>query len=433
MRTSLTYLLACFALGACATANHEPPEAISASASTLEYWIPQTSVKVAADVTVTGCSAPGAAQPYVSFKVDIQPTVTPEPSDINYRLDGGDLSGWWTSHDLALTLYDNKTLKSVNSTDSNRVLPVITNVIKTATSIFAAAAGSGNPNGLECTDQARKALQSLTMLKSAIASAQAEMPRANAKRAAELSAQIAAMSTEAGRLATSSPLNFTLPGSAVQLDRRGGYIDWDSVPKESVTDASMINNPHAFRLVYCLDPKPAGKSEIKCDKSTASPDKPALIPLQTAPTACGSDTSCTRTIVLREPKQGVLTIAAEGNAYAAQGKALKTVVLPIGQWGDFTLLSTSVGLAQTRTIAFDLDAYGAKTSLTWKSDARAESIAGGVASAADAASTLLGKVQGSDLAAQTIELNELQTQQKLNQLKRCKAILDAGGFVCPTS
>jgi hypothetical protein len=345
---------------------------------------------------------------------------------------GAELSSWWTSHDLSIAKYDdNGAIKTLNSTDANQVLPTLTNVIKSVTSILSLA-GSPNPNGLDCSDDVRSALGAVKELSTHIKEAQKALPGATPNSAAALAAAVTAYANESARITTTAPIHFTLAPKDLAFDKSAAYLTWSDseIPNNAFTPASLGAAKDSFRLVYCLAPQVAGEVKTACTSSSA--DKPVDVALSKAPSTCGSDTNCTTTIVLREPKQAVLTIVFEGRAYSdRQGTVAVAKTFPISQWGGFTLLSTSVGLAENRTISFTLDEYGAKTSFGWKTDARAESISGGVAGVLDPVSTLASKIEGQNLADENAEINELQTQQKLNQLRACQAVIEAGGYTCP--
>jgi hypothetical protein len=421
-------LLSALALVGCCTDNPSQSSGEPAPRDTaaIEYSVPETSAKLGVDVTITECSPKSAAEQYAMLKVEVTPTFAAVASKTRYRLVGADLSSWWTSHDLLITKYDSGTIKTVNSTSANRVLPAITNVIKGLVSVFAIA-GSGNRNGLNCSDEVRSALKAAKDLGVKVKAAQAGLTTASPASAVSMGAALTIYTNEIARIKTSAPLHFTLKPQEVVFDKSAGYVDWPitDFPEKSFKADSL--EPKSFRLVYCLSEEVAGQPSctVKSADGAKSISNPA------APTSCVGDPNCTKTIVLRQPKQGILTVVLEGEAYGdGQGKIALSKSFPVAQWGEFSVLSSSVGLAENQTVSFSLDEYGSKTTFGWKSDARAESVTGGVGSVLDSTATLAGKLDGQDLAREKAEIDELQTQQKLNQLRACKAIIEAGGYTC---
>jgi hypothetical protein len=259
----------------------------------------------------------------------------------------------------------------------------------------------------------------------------AALENANSAQATELATALAGIDAEIGRLATSDALHFELPAKPVSFSANGGFLSWDldDLPAAALTPTTA----KPFGVGYCIEAQTEPDPEAKCDLAMVRAGEARSIPIPSAPDGCGADKACTRTIVMREPKRALLTIVAEGAAFGSkQGKRLKAVGLPVTQWGEYTLLSTSVGLAESRTVGFSLDEFGGKTTFAWKSDARAESITGGLGSALEPGAALAGKIRDRELAEDKAELDRLETDQKLRNARACKAILDEGGK-CPSS
>ena len=422
-RVGVPLLVLAVAVSGCGQ-KPRPQSTVLASAATYEYAIPDTSAKVALQVSITECS------PSAQFKIEPQVTVAAVRGPHQYRLVGGDLSGWWTSHDLALASYETGALKTVNSSDADKTFAVVTNVIKGVASALAIA-GAPSASGLPCSAQATAAIAALKKLKDRRTVLAADLQAATSAQATELATALAGIDTEIGRIATSDALRFELPAKPVAFSTKGGSISWDlnDIPATALVPTSAKE----FRVDYCIEEQKEPDPEAKCDLAMANQGAATKVLIADAPKDCEGDQGCTRTIVMREPKRALLTLVAQGAAFGSkQGKRLKAVSLPVAQWGEYTLLSTSVGLAESRTVGFSLDEYGGKTSFAWKSDARAESITGGVASALEPGATLAGKIRDSDLTDQKAELDRLETDQKLRKARACKAILDAGG-ACPSS
>lgn len=403
-----------------------PPSAGSAavtSAAYYDYVLPETSAKISLQIAVTGCD------PSATFKLEPVVTVAAVRGPDHYRLVGGDLSSWFKSHDLSLTSWDSGALKSLNSADADKTFSVITNVIKGVVSL-AAIAGSSNPTGITCSPQTKSALANLKALKDHREQLAKSLATSTAAYATGLAAAITATDAEIGRLATSESLRFELPAKDVDLLHAGGEVAWDDDDLPTILTAAA-GDAKKFSIAFCVAEQGAAEPEAKCSLNDAAKGKTVGMGVERPPRSCGSDANCSRTIVMREPVRAVLTFVGSGQAFdKRRGKAVKSVALPIAQWGTISMLSTNVGLAKSRAVGFGLDEYGGRNSFTWKSDARADSLTGGAATALDAGATLTGKIRDADLTADKAELDRLDTGQKLAKARACQAILDSGG-TCP--
>ena len=103
----------------------------------------------------------------------------------------------------------------------------------------------------------------------------------------------------------------------------------------------------------------------------------------------------------------------------------------VAQWSKPAQLCLDVGFGESRSVSLTFDKFGQTKEFSWTTDARAASVAGALAGIAPDAVALRTALQGpSALAEQKAEVDALETQQKLNKLRACRAILDAGGFNC---
>ena len=95
-------------------------------------------------------------------------------------------------------------------------------------------------------------------------------------------------------------------------------------------------------------------------------------------------------------------------------------------------LCLDVGFGENRTVALKFDSFGRTTSFGWNSEATGEEISGAVAGYASSLTGIAASLGGpSKLDDQKQEIDQLNTQLTLNQLRKCEAIIDAGGFTCP--
>ncbi len=438
MRNVLMLLAAM--LGGCATqppAN--PADAQSKlSGATIAYSLPITEASVSQELMITGC-AEGKAKVQSTINVAVAAVQGPE----QYVLSGKDWSSWTKSRDVTITLHDNGAIKTLNATSSDRTFAVVTNIIKGLTAFQ--GIGSPNDSGLSCQPATQGALKTVAYLESQVKTLRDSLATmSDANQIAATIKTIDALAAQAATLKTSKLLTISLPAKAINLDGQAGRLVWansqlsDWLIKKNTDEATDETNGvgAALTLGYCLQRSDAGP--IPCDRNKLkglAPQaelSPATAPAASAP--CKDDVGCKRTLVLRPPVAGVATFVAVGQGYGTKtGQALKVIKLPIAQWGQYTYVSLDVGLAQSRTVGLSLDEYGRATSLTWKSDARAESITGGAVGVLEATSAYRKVVDGEALAERNAYITDLESRQKYNKIRLCEEIIKSGGFKCPES
>jgi hypothetical protein len=115
---------------------------------------------------------------------------------------------------------------------------------------------------------------------------------------------------------------------------------------------------------------------------------------------------------------------------SANDEPLAEQPILISQWGELSELPLRAAFGENYTFAFGLDEFGRRTSASWKSDARGESITGSGVSIVDAANGVRTAFK-TDVQEQQDEITRLETQQKLNELEFCRQVIEAGGFKCP--
>ena len=425
MKNAIALLAAAGLLANCTGTGPVKSTGVS-SAAYYDYILPETSAKVSLAVTIVECL------PNAAFKIEPTVTVAAVRGPAKYRLVGGNLSQWFTSHDLSLASYETGALKSLNSADADKTFAVVTNVVKGVISAVAIA-GAPNPTGIDCSAKAAAAITLLKKLKAQRSLLAGKLASADAVNGQGLTAALAAIDAEIGRLSASEDLRFELSAEPIDLSKGGGTIAWK---KDDFPDSLMMVPPgtlaQAFTIAYCLEDQADGTLEAKCTPTDAANGAAVHRSGSLPPKSCGEDADCSRTIVMREPRRAFLTVIASGAAFGKRnGKPIKALALPIAQWGEPTMLSTNLGLGKSRTVGFGLDEYGARNSFAWKSDARADTITGGASSVLEQGATLADKLRADEqLAKDKAELDRLDTGQKLQKARACQAILDAGG-TCP--
>lgn len=102
----------------------------------------------------------------------------------------------------------------------------------------------------------------------------------------------------------------------------------------------------------------------------------------------------------------------------------------ISQWGEITYFPLSAGFGGSKTLSMTLDEFGSVSSYGWKSNASGNALTTFSASAFESIKGISDVEQGETLAEKKAEIDELETQQKLNKLRECEAIIKNGGYNC---
>jgi hypothetical protein len=335
---------------------------------------------------------------------------------------------------------------------SDRTFAIITSVLKFAVAV-AALDSSGAVSLGPCNDSTADALRASDALKRRIEQLRAQLVSGSAGSATDLSDEINALAAERARLLT-GPLQLTLTAHvapiqnvptasfAGRVESAGGYISWQrSDFAKWVRPGGADGSINEFQLGYCFARRQ--NPEAACDATRINGGVRHAAEIsrlraddQFQRPACAPD--CSQTLVFREPVSANMSVIVQSAGFSRNGAnvdagtVLKTGDVSIAQWGELTYLPLRVGFGGSRTIALGLDEFGRRTHFEWKSDARLESIAGGAADAAGQAIALRTAVNGRSAAERQAEITELQAQQTLNTLRYCQAVIESGGFVCPT-
>lgn len=418
MRRAFVTILLVTAAATGATAQVAPP------ADSIEYALADTVFDITLDLALEGCATHPATLGGVGDSIRVKPTVTlapvaqasPLPSN-RFRLSGANLASWWQKRDLAVTLYDNGTLKSVGATSADRTAAIVANVIKLGTTLAGLGVVSLNgehaPTPPRCTSETARTVAELTALRSRIRQLQDSLAGTldpqkikNSKDAIDKLAQRAAEL----RNGPDGPLFLSLKTRLTPPARPGTVtVAWpaDSFKKWFGEDAA----------------RGAGFAGLQV---SFEPAPPAVAPVADAPS-----TNLKRPfIVVREPVLANVSVAPAAGVHANGFDSAKAKTKAwIGQWGGKSYYQVRAGFGESKKLALELDPFGRKTSMTVNRDARAEAISGGLAGIGDAA--LAYQTATSETRSQELRIKELETQQKYNKIKLCEAIIEEGGFTCP--
>ncbi|MEM7293465.1 MAG: hypothetical protein AAF420_08745, partial [Pseudomonadota bacterium] len=408
----------------------------------IAYTLPYTHAKVTATLTLKSCT-PMRASANVSVVPIAAPSSLPEEQFI---ISGKALQSITKSRDVAVTLHENRTLKTVNATTADKTPTIIGNVIKLAT-LFLAPAGGGS---LTCTDDVAELLDHVDTLKTKIAALREKQYDENHSGDETVAKNINALAAELARLNT-GPLQVKLSSVvAIQPELKAGYITWKEHHfRKWIEDPAVHARPQLlgrevpeFKLRYCIwaqgdDEKDctttladAGAAALDCRPKdiTCPPGVPAYDPAA-AKVDCGT---CSNTLVFREPVPAKFVVVADADNYVRPvGTQLAQSRIAISQWGTAATLPMSVGFGGSKSVSITLDPFGQRTAFGWKSNSSGEVVTGALSTLGEQYIGFRDRDDGASLKEITDESTYLEAKQKLNRLEACREIIENGGYTCP--
>ncbi|MGR4877054.1 hypothetical protein [Pseudoxanthomonas sp. LARHCG66] len=449
VRTALKTKLLCagiLALCGCATARPEQPKN---TASYIDYQLPVTNAQIALNLVLTSCNPVEA-----KAEVSIIPMVTPTPfAEHRFRVNGEDLRSYTKKQDLKIELHPVGSIKSINSSTEDRTAAIVGNVLKIVAPIVGAA--GSKPTAQACNDTTKEALVRYGSLTSDISDLRKSMvgakdPAATQKKIDAFAAEAALIRTEllsltltrqielyrtvyvppAGtpaRTDTASDRPKNVGGERIRWSRQD-LKKWFTVPGSDTMTADW------FSIGWCLRgddvPGNAACSAIQFDQIF---DNSVPEVRTAAKISCDiADAKCPTTLVFREPVAAKLTVISLDSSLKSDLTPLAKAPMAMAQWGEVTYLPLTVGFGQARNLSLSLDEFGRRSTFGWTSNAQMEGITGGALGVVESAAALRASRESADLKSMKAEADELQMQLTLNKLRNCKAVIDAGGYNCPT-
>lgn len=428
-------------LGGCQTTDPGP-------AASIQYRLPSTNVQARLTLDLQECNVildGRETAPTRGHAVLARLSVTPIASrqDSIYSVSGIDLSHARIRREFALNVRPNGVIQSVNSTTDERSPEIIGNSLKLTAQLSqiipVTTASNVLNNPLACRPEVRAAItrarlieDQITYLRQQLISSNipAQADRETVEQINELAAELVSLRNGILRIETTATSNLAFnpgPNSFSGLTMNiTPFVDWfdhrDNIEErvrtagerreavERITD--LVNQQ--FALAW-----------------TAA-QAPAAIRQHASETRDLRD--CDFNIAIPDPTEYRISVTNFGTNLAGLRPAIINV--PVGQWrSDETPyeLCLDAGFGENRTVNLAFDEFGRTAKFTWNSDARVESVTAGLAGAVTAANSVADGFDGSNqLERDKAEIEELTTQRTLNQLRACQAILDAGGFTCPT-
>lgn len=403
-------------VGGCAATNSKNDSA----AASITYAMPETSLRIGLDLVLKDCSG---KQFLVTPTITTSPVVTTGPE--RFAIGSKELVSAIQKRDVSIGLYENGTLKTVNAATSDRSLAIIANVLKLATSVIGLTGFNATNVVPECNPKSVAAIQRVKALEDQRDRIREYMLRGgNPERVGRARQAIEAIALEIAET-RSNQLRLELKRDIKLVDRKAMQdsngnttfsVEWDAAPFEKWVDAEYAA---------------AAAARFKLTAEITVPDTASLKLADEAEPKCKTG-SCPF-FALREPVAALAKIRpAEPASWPEFSPNAVQLQLPVSQWGQKTYLSLTAPFAQSRTIKFELDPFGRKTSFGFASEASAEAITGGLLAAVDAGGALDKATANQTEHQKRLEkIAELEAQQKYNKLIRCEEIIAAGGYLCP--
>lgn len=428
---SFAPVIAAVAMCACAAQGSKPDAA--QDGSYIDYRLPVTAAMVNVNLTITSCTPLKA-----SAVVALNPVVRPSPYDEHqFRIRGTDLASFWKKRELKIELYPNNAIKSLNASVADRTGAIITNAIKIVGALAAFDPSAPRPAGAPvCNPATDQAVRDADVLKGRIKALQQQVVNAPAANPEAIRKQIDAVAAEVGRLqADSLTIALTQTIEFGNKEDAAGFVRWKAEDFRKWFKSAGAETIPEWSLAWCVERPKAGQDPT-CSADQAKGSEAGTLDARRLEKAVLPEcvaSKCARTLVFREPRIAALALVTASDAFAdiKPDTQLAQATFPMPQWGVMTYFPLDVGFAGSKSLTLTFDEFGRRTSFGWASDAQGEGMTGAAQGILDAAGAYRTARAGEALAAEKAELDALDTQQKLNKLRRCKAVLDAGGFVCP--
>ena len=400
-RWALAPVAAAGLLGGCATT--EP-----LGGAGIAYHLPRTDAAATLTAELREC-----APLTIESRLDL--TSAPGADETrHWRIPGEALASNRVKRGLKVTVDDNGVITGVNSAASDRSAQILASVVKTVATVAPAAFGAlsitPRADGTACSAEAAAAVarrknlerQILTLRqKLAAGGGQPTAAEAEAVRTlGRLTRELAGLRTGYLTAQTSAPVQLQPGVTPVAAFKTKPFEKWF----DTASSADGL-----FPVTWT---------------AVATPPSPQVVP---APARrlrpCG--------LRIKTPAPVPVKVSAVGVADTATQGLQAELVVPAAQWADPAELCLDAGFGETRSVGLTFDKFGRTTSFDWNSEATAETVAGALAGAAPDLVTLHGAIRGPDeVALQKSEIEALQTQKTLNELRACEAVIAAGGFDC---
>ncbi|WP_309629096.1 hypothetical protein [Brevundimonas sp.] len=392
------------------------------------YALPRTDATVTLNLRLTSCQ-PFAAEGAVSL------TPTPGAQAQTYQINGSDLTSRRVRRSVKIGVNAAGAITQVNASASDRTAQIAASVVKTAVTLAPVFALDGSSQTPECRPDVAAALARADRIQNQIRDIRAELgenfsgperdlPDRRQRRLAEalpsLITELATLQTGILRLSLSRRVAIdAVPTAQSQFPVTHGIADLDVT---ALTQWYLGETDAEWRAAFA--PYLA---------FSWSAEKLARTPVEVSSWRGASDNQTRRV----EPCNLDMPIPAPAQVRVSvrppTGIGLESPIPPLimhaAQWSMPASLCLNAAFGETRSVEMTFDDFGRTTAFAWVSEASGEAMS---VAAAGAAADLAGYWRSqTDVAQQQSELLALETQQKLNRLRACEAIIAAGGYTCP--
>ncbi|HJV42572.1 hypothetical protein [Caulobacter sp.] len=403
----------------------------------IRYKLPETAVSAKISLTLKSC----ADDP----SVDAEMAVVGEAAGSNaeFPLTTRQLKSSIIKRQLKLTLHDTGAIATLGSSNENRLGAIVGDAIKFAAQVVGAAAGVGpaftpsrgdEPAAQKlpaCSPEAMDALRRIEKIDARLKEWRDKAIPADPAAASAQNKAIDRLLTERSTL-RAGILHADISKRLKLADLKEGPVGSSGkrtytaqatldLDKQDLPWLAENSPPRVFEVEWTVTP-PAGVTPPSTETAQAEICRQKLAP-------AGKDEKSVLGVCLPRP----VYVAVEAGFMAPKsgaggGKVLATAAktLPMPQWGVVEFLDLKGG---DRDVNLSLDKFGRTSEASWTAKARAETIAAGLAGAAEQAAAFAAA--NSTTARQKSEIDALTTQQTLNRLRACREILAAGGSACP--
>lgn len=405
------------------------------SAANVVYKMPRTDVEAKLTVTLLQCSPVK-----VDADLDLVALARPDNKGPTYRVAGKELASRRIKRTFNFTVDENRVLRSVNSSVTERTPTIIASATKALLTLGSVGLVEGElppraeaPAGVECSEDATTAVNRVDGIKRRVDQlreelAQGDKATSQTARVQELNLllqELAAIKT--GQLTKEITVTIELDKPTSDASKARSDTPTDSAGKDAA-EGEPVNFPveELYSLFKVNDHSSKMLEEFLKVTWKAEPEGAAYakVPLPSAQTMPLRE--CGYWAFVPNPANIEVTLTPD-KPLAEVIKPVKEV-LPLAQWSPPAELCLDAGIGEDRSTNLKFDQYGRTVEFQWTSEAQAAAIAGALPGMASDVTTFI-KGQTS-LAKDKAEIDRLETLQKLNKLRACQEILEQGGYEC---
>lgn len=426
-RQALVTLVLATQLGGCATMA-------PGTGAGITYAMPRTDAIVTLNLLLTSCSPLGA-----EGVVTVTPAAGAQTQ--TYRISGDDLASARVRRSIKIGVNTSGAITQVNASASDRTAQIAAGVVKTTVTLAPMMALTG-PRPPECRPEVAAALARAARLEGQIRNIRAELgePFTGSgrdlpdRRQQRLAEALPGLITELATLKTDI-LHLSLSGRAVldPVATRGNAfatttgtvaLQASELAKWYQGTDAQLTAAFGNRLTFAWSAERLSSTPIQISSWGSGIEGVAA-----GITEGGTQTvkACDLGMPIPTPARVRVTVTPPTGIDFAN--SIPPFTVHAAQWNQPASLCLNAAFGETRSAELTFDDFGRTTAFAWVSEARAEALS---TVAAGAAADVVGYWRSqTDVVQQQSEALALETQQKLNRLRACEAILAAGGYTCP--